>query len=203
MIYDYVVTLKNNSARFIDRFSLWLLAISFTLFVLEQANNPHQLKLACMLGVLAIAFILVRNYLLLSRSTRPRTVYYSSALFIAAIVWVTMPYPQPWLFLPFAFLGIFERQAKRPLEIGFSDDSIVINTLIRRRYTWSDFNNIVLKDDLLTLDFKNNRLLQRETLDEDGDADEDEFNDYCRQQLAGQWETEKQRNEKPRNEKGG
>ncbi len=194
MIYTYVVTLKNNSARFIDRFSLWLLAISFTLFVREQVNNLHQLKIAAVFGALAIAFIVVRNYLLLTRGgARPRPVYYSSALFIAAIAWVTMPY-LPWLFLPFAFLGIFERQAKMPLEIGFSDQSIVINSLIRRRYKWADFNNIVLKDDLLTLDFKNNRLLQRETIDEDGDAGEEEFNDYCRQQLALQWETEKQRN---------
>ena len=80
-------------------------------------------------------------------------------------------------------MGLFERQAKFPLEIGFSEDSIVINTLFRRRYRWTDFNNIVLKDDLLTLDFKNNRLLQRETIDEEGDAEEDEFNDYCREQL--------------------
>ena len=39
------------------------------------------------------------------------------------------------------------------------------------------FNNVVLKDDLLTLDFKSNKLLQRETIDEEGDAEEDEFND--------------------------
>jgi hypothetical protein len=43
----------------------------------------------------------------------------------------------------------------------------------------------VLRDGLLTLDFTNNRILQREVEDdEDDDADEDEFNDYCRKQLA-------------------
>jgi hypothetical protein len=104
-------------------------------------------------------------------------------LFIAAIAWVTMPYLS-WLFLPFALMGLFEKQAKFPLEVGFSDTRIIINTLIRRKYNWSDFNNIILKDDLLTMDFKTNRLLQRETIDEEGDAEEDEFNDYCSQQLA-------------------
>ena len=95
-----------------------------------------------------------------------------------------MPYLN-WLFIPFALMGLFERQAKMPLEVGFTDSEIVINTLIRRRYKWNDFNNIVLKDDLLTLDFKTNRLLQRETVDEEGDAEEDEFNVYCREQLQG------------------
>jgi hypothetical protein len=61
----------------------------------------------------------------------------------------------------------------------------VINTLFRRRYDWTDFNNVVLKDGLLTLDFKNNRLLQKEVLEDDDedDADEDEFNDYCQTRL--------------------
>ena len=35
------------------------------------------------------------------------------------------------------------------------------------------------------MDFKNNRLLQKETVDDDDDydADEDEFNDYCKKKL--------------------
>ncbi|HEY4148050.1 MAG TPA: hypothetical protein VGM41_03940 [Chitinophagaceae bacterium] len=183
MIYQYVVTLKNSSARFIDRFSLLLLVISITLFVNEQFTNPQLVRIPYLFGVIAvvIALIAIRIYYL-RRGDKTRPVYYSSALFIAAIGWVNMPY-LPWLVIPFAVMGFFERMAKKPLEIGFSDNSIVINSLFRRRYRWTDFNNIVLKDDLLTLDFKNNRLLQRETLDEEGDAGEDEFNEYCAEQL--------------------
>jgi hypothetical protein len=44
-------------------------------------------------------------------------------------------------------------------------------------------NNVMLKDGMLTLDFKNNKLLQKETIDEDGDADEDEFNAWCRERF--------------------
>ena len=88
-----------------------------------------------------------------------------------------------WLFIPFALMGLFEKQAKAPLEIGFTDQQVVINTLFRRKYQWKDFNNVLLKDDLLTLDFKNNQLLQCETIDEEGDAEEDEFNQYCEIQL--------------------
>jgi hypothetical protein len=57
--------------------------------------------------------------------------------------------------------------------------------LFKRKFRWSEFNNIILKDGLLTLDFKSNRLLQKEVLDDDDpDADEDEFNAYCREKLA-------------------
>jgi len=86
------------------------------------------------------------------------------------------------LFVVFAFL---EYQAKYPLQIGFSNDEVVINTLFKKRYPWTAFTNIILKDGLLTLDFKNNRILQRESVDDDDpDADEDEFNAYCGSRLA-------------------
>jgi hypothetical protein len=42
-----------------------------------------------------------------------------------------------------------------------------------------------LKDGLLTLDFSNNKVVQREIEDdEEDDADEEEFNNFCRNQLA-------------------
>ena len=181
MVYQYVVTLKNSSRKYIDVFSILLLGISVLLFLREQYFSPN-IKISYLFGGIAIAAITGWNYY--QQKKKGAAVFYSGALFIAAIGWVTMPY-LPWLFIPFALMGLFERQAKMPLEAGFTDHEIVINTLIRRRYKWSEFNNIILKDDLLTLDFKNNRLLQRETIDEEGDADEDEFNVYCREKLGG------------------
>jgi hypothetical protein len=181
MIYDYAVTLKNNS-RYADRFSLLLLFISIVIFMREQVINPYQVKIAWAAGSLIILAILGYNQYLL-RKDHTRNVNYSRALLIAGIVWLTMPYLR-WLCIPFILMALFERYAKLPVEIGFTNDVIVFNTLFRRRYPWSAFNNIVLKDDLLTLDFKDNRLMQRETVDEDGDAGEDEFNDYCQEQLA-------------------
>lgn len=181
MVYQYVVTLKNTSRKFIDVFSLLLLGISALLFLREQYFSDN-IKISYLFG--GIAIVIIGGYNFYRQKRTGATVYYSSALFIAAIGWVTMPY-LAWLFIPFALLGLFERQAKMPLEVGFTDTEIVINTLIRRRYKWTEFSNIILKDDLLTLDFKNNRLLQRETINEEGDAQEDEFNEYCRKQLGG------------------
>jgi len=88
-----------------------------------------------------------------------------------------------WVGLPVLLLALLEKQARFALEIGFTSDRIVFNTLFKRRFRWTDFSNIMLKEGLLTLDFKNNKIFQKETIDEDGDADEDEFNEYCRKQL--------------------
>lgn len=179
MIYQYVVILKNKNTRFIDMIGLLLGIMSVIFFALELVTS-HQPGLAYLLGIIAILAILVWN---LVQSSKGKKVYYSRALLVAALVWMKMPYFQ-WLTFVFIILALLEYQAKYSLEIGFSDKEIVINSLFKRRYQWAQFDNIMLKDGLLTLDFTNNRIIQREVEDDEEDeADEDEFNAWCRKQL--------------------
>jgi hypothetical protein len=94
-----------------------------------------------------------------------------------------MPYGQ-WLIFVFVVLAFLEYQAKLPLEIGFSSRQVVFNSLFRKRYTWSDLSNVLLKDGLLTVDFQNNKLFQKLVDDGENEATEEEFNEWCRQHLV-------------------
>jgi len=180
MVYQYVVTLKNQNNRYIDILGLLLSIFSVVCFTWELLRSDH-VSFAYLIGAVAVLGFIVWN---LTLQAKKRKVYYSRALLLAALVWMKMPYFQ-WLVFVFIILALLEYQAKYAIEIGFSDNVIVINSLLKRRYDWKQFSNIVLKDGLLTLDFTNNRILQREVEDdEDDDADEDEFNEYCRKQLA-------------------
>ena len=68
--------------------------------------------------------------------------------------------------------------------IVVSEQSIVLPGLSGDRIVeWHQLSNVVKKDDLLTLDFKNNKLLQVHDINADHVA-EDEFNRFCRDQLA-------------------
>jgi len=54
-------------------------------------------------------------------------------------------------------------------------------TFYTRQYSWEMFSNVLLRDQLLTLDFRNNRLLQLEI---DGEApNQTAFNLFCGEQL--------------------
>lgn len=178
-IYQYVVTLKNTQRKFVPVFSISLLSISSFIFLVEQWRSPDISKI---LLICPLSILLILAYSFYQWKKNKVLISYKTALFMTAIGWTGMPYLS-WLFLPFVALALLEKGARSPLEIGFADNKIVINTVIRRSYYWTDFTNIVLKDNLLTMDFKNNRLFQRETIDEEGDADEDEFNQYCQVQL--------------------
>jgi len=185
MRYEYVVTLKRDNEKRIDLISFLLCLLSVLAFIFQQLRTA-EFSLFLSGAAILIAGGIIANFISAKKGNRIR---YKNWLLIAGLSWLAMPYLQ-WLSILFFILAFLEYQAKYPLEIGFSNDTIVINTLFKKKFSWNDFNNVVLKDGLLTLDFKNNKLFQKEALeDEEDDADEDEFNDYCRQQLirvAGQ-----------------
>lgn len=200
MVYDYVVTLENRNRRYIDNVSVLLILLSiifFTqqIFSINSGNFDLNKKVGwdmtnlmlwdnklLVFGTpLMLILFGISLYQLLKQHLK---VQFRRILFIAGVIWLTLP-SLYWVGILLIALGLLEKSAKNDLEIGFSPDEIVINSLIKRRFEWVDFNNILLKDDLLTMDFKNNKLLQRLTIDDEADADEDEFNAYCSQHLLG------------------
>jgi hypothetical protein len=59
---------------------------------------------------------------------------------------------------------------------GLSGDRII---------EWNELTNLIKKHDLLTIDFKNNKLLQVQIINDD-EINENEFNRFCRDQLSKQ-----------------
>ncbi|WP_315814500.1 hypothetical protein [Paraflavitalea speifideaquila] len=127
MIYQYVVILKNKNSKTIDLIGL-LLSILSVIFFVRELIMSQQPGVAYLLGIVAIIGILTWN---LVQSSKGKKVYYSRALLVAALVWMKMPYFQ-WLTFVFIILALLEYQAKYSLEIGFSDQEIVINSLFKK-----------------------------------------------------------------------
>ena len=181
IVYPYVVTLKNRKRRYIDILGFLLLLISLILFLREMIVTKN-VAFAYLAGSVFVAGVLIWNFY--SGIIKKKRIFFKYGLLIAALVWMKMPYYQ-WLFFAFLVLALLEYNAKYAVEIGFSEKEILINSLFKKRFKWTDLSNVMLKDGLLTMDFRNNKLLQEEVLDdEEDDADEEEFNRYCREQLV-------------------
>jgi len=179
MHYDYVVTLKRENARKTDLVSIFLLIFSFLAFVFVQVRQGFN-------GFLSVASLILLSGLLINLyfSRRREELRFRNWLFVAGLFWLGMPYFQ-WMFIPFVIFALLEAQAKYPLEIGFHAGGVVINSLFKKKIPWAALVSVILKDGLLTLDCKDNTLIQKEVLDDDEpDADEDEFNEYCRSKLV-------------------
>jgi hypothetical protein len=51
-----------------------------------------------------------------------------------------------------------------------------------KMYNWTEISNVVIKDQLITVDFKNNRLLQLET--DQHSEDTSAFNAFCQRMIS-------------------
>ncbi len=176
-VFPFVVVLRQRNRRRVE----FLGIISNVIFLLILFQRIYEYPSARIINILlavsvsGIFFYNIRKFLAREKiSFRPVYV-------VASLSLLLIP-PINWLFLFFVLLSLTEKLALMPEEIGFADDKIVINALVPRIILWEELNNVILKDDLITIDFKNNKLIQRETDDADDesyDASEAEFNLYC------------------------
>jgi hypothetical protein len=180
-LYPYVIALKNETSRYVNVIGFLLTVGSALLFAREMMIR-NSVILPYMIGVVFIVLLLGWNAFVYYRTDKE--IYYSKALLIAGLVWTKMPYFE-WLVIVFAVLAILEYQAKVSPEIGFSTDHLVFNGLFRKKYQWTEIDNVILKDGLLTIDYKNNKLFQKEIDSGENEASEQEFNEWCRRQLTG------------------
>jgi len=178
--YPYIVVLKSNGTWQFNAFGLLLNLVSCVFFTREFVFTSDK-NIFLIAGIVLVLGLLVWNIMRMSKNHKA---FFNRAYLISALLWIKMPYME-WLFVAFILLAILERQVKFPLEIGFSETQVVFNTLFKKRYPWSQLSNVVLRDGLLTIDFQNNHLLQREVEDEEEEEEvsEEEFNEFCQLQL--------------------
>jgi hypothetical protein len=184
--YEYIVVLKKSSTKVIDIISLLMLAISTAFFSYDFAlqfkaagnviNSTNTLLLVWIFGII--------GWLLFCRNQQRRglTPHYRFALMLAAWGWFMHPAAM-WLAAVFLLAAFLEKPLKVVPEYAFDDHEIAFNSFPQKKYSWSDVNNVVLKDGLLTIDFKTNKMVQGEVNDDVSVQLEKEFNDYCKGRL--------------------
>jgi len=69
------------------------------------------------------------------------------------------------------------------LQVLINPDKINYTSFPVRAIQWNELNNVILKDGILTIDFRNNKIVQAEIDDVSNTINEKEFNDFCSQQL--------------------
>jgi hypothetical protein len=104
----------------------------------------------------------------------------SLAFSLAIISWIVLQ-----LYLAAAvvlFLFLVQDISRRKLTVLVYDDRIVYPSFPKRTIEWNELKNVILKDGILTIDLKNNKIFQNEIL---SPASEIEFNEFCETHLKG------------------
>jgi heme/copper-type cytochrome/quinol oxidase subunit 4 len=180
-VYDYVVVLKNNNKSVIEKTG-WMLSLMSLLPISIMIYQAPGSFLSYLL-LLVVAMLMVSLYM---DKRKKKRIQFLSLLICIGIGLISVS-GNLLLGILYVIAGISERFLSSNIEIGFSDQQIVRKGITTKTYAWNELKNVIIKDDLLTIDFKNNTLLQAYTddqEDEEYDVEDEEFNEYCRKRLG-------------------
>lgn len=184
--YNYVITIKEPDYKKVNAvtFLMLLIAVAFFVFTAIRLWHSTYHNAAILYLIIAGFIVLWSVYTFVSSRQNNKVAYYRLALFAAAIGWFSEPISNYWMAGLFVIAALLERQVKFPQEIGVDEKGITFNTLPQKEYEWKDINNILLKEGMITVDYKNNNLFQHEIESDVNPALEREFNQYCQMKLA-------------------
>ena len=180
--YDFIVTLKHQDYKVYDVITVLLCVMTLAAFVFAIMYTGFVTY--NWVNIFLAAFIVIHLFIITINLKKESIPTFKWSLFAAAFLWLLYPLHVPAIGIFYIIAALLERQIKFPQEIGFSKDAVTFNTFPFKNYAWQQFNNVMLKDNILTLDFNNNKILQKETESDVSSETEKEFNEFCRQQIV-------------------
>lgn len=184
--YEFIVVLKKKSDNIIDIISLLMLGISVAFFMFEfsidfkaasnQITNNNALYFVWIFGITGWLFFC------LNQRKRGILPYYRFGLMIAAWGWF-MNSKTTLIAVAYLIAAFLEKPIKVAPEYAFDDDGIVFNSFPQKKYAWSEVQNVILRFGILTIDLKNNKIIQGDVNDDVPKQVEIDFNEYCKSRL--------------------
>ncbi len=179
-VYDYIIVFKRPSYKWVDVSSQLMLLLALSVFIFSLSVTVFSKTSVELIAVIVIMLACwVYTYYRASKGDMP---FFRLALLFAAVGWLFEP-GATWIAVIYLLAAVLEKQVKFPQEVAFDEEEIVFNTLPKKYHAWSDIMNVILKDGILTIDFKNNKLIQKEIESYTSAKEEQEFNEFCRNNL--------------------
>jgi hypothetical protein len=148
----------------------------FAAFIIAISRNNHTYAVNIVACIILIMAAFVAELILVKYRIHTLVVVGMASLLLALC---TFNIIFPVIMMAIAFIL---RYLYVPPIIQAEEKGIRIKkTFSNKAYDWALFNQVIVKDGLLTLDFKNNNLLQVE-LNET--TNEESFNAFCAQKIA-------------------
>lgn len=175
-MYEYNIFLPNERAKTIWLVTVLILLINCFVFGFMSISTTDNFIraiaiTAAIIGCVSVTLVLLKfnHYLSLI------------AFILLAAGWLVMDkYLVASLLICFAIIGKFAREK---LKVAFGRIDILYPSFPPKKIKWSTVTNVVLKDDVLTIDLKNNKLVQVVINRTETVINETAFNEFCKNQI--------------------
>ncbi len=175
----FELALKNEKVKFYRTISWIIISSNIICLILLSASGRFEKWGYLFAAVLTFFSIWVSRYFKIAGQ---QSSFYAP-FFILILTWLNTA--SWWVSVVNLFFLALDTIARRELVVKIFCDKIIYPSWPEKTIKWEELNNLVLKDGLLTIDFKNNKLLQQEIINDENDygINEKEFNAFCREMI--------------------
>jgi len=167
----FEITLKNEKEK-TYRFIILLFVVLHVLFFVYLLFDEMLWKKG--VAGLVLTFLYSCYRLLITNINKQKFSFGSGYFFL--LIFISLD--DNWLFWVIELiLSTLSTIALTPIAFSFTSTEVKNTGFPFKKYQWDQFLNVVLKDNILTLDFKNNKLLQAEVATTN--INEDAFNTFA------------------------
>jgi len=170
----FEIEIKNEKIKSYRIITLLIVILNslFFIFLILQTNQSRSALIS--LGFILL-YTLYRFYI--SKKNRRSFFFDEWIYFLLMILWVNDS-----ILLAITNLVLFLLYTISTQNIIYDFDSSLIRqkNFPWKKYQWNELNNVIVKDGLLTIDLKSDKLIQGEINDE---INEEEFNEFAAKQL--------------------
>lgn len=176
---EFVFRLENTRSKFYYLFAFFIIIINIVILSLIRLNDTEEpLQNWRLFGI--IIYTVIFSILFFIRSEREKKTLIVITFVLIITAWFFM---NEWLPAIINLItGLLFLISTRKLEIKVKKEIIFYPSFPVQKISWNELNNIILKDGLLTIDLKNNKVYQLYP-EETKPVDEAAFNLFCKQML--------------------
>ena len=174
---QFELVLKNEKERSYKRISNILLILNL-LGILFISYLKDFTRWGPLIIAAAVTFAAFASHYFKPKNEKPGL---TTAFFLMFVAWLSTDHWEIGA-LNIIFLLLNTLALQTPI-VNISESQVIYPSFPKKKIYWEELNNLILKDGLLTIDFKNNKIIQQQIADTSSTVDEKEFNDFCKQQL--------------------
>jgi hypothetical protein len=175
---QFDIILKNDKIKSYRTIAQIILLLNLVVFIFMLFYDEYRYEAASAILLIGI-YIFMRLYFI--KKYNQGNYLDQVLLFVLAGCWLGL---QNYVMVAaMVILGIFYHLALQKLQFVFTPEKVFKLNFPGKEFEWNVFNNVILKDNILTLDFKNNKLIQAE-IEKSQNINEQQFNSFAQSKLT-------------------
>jgi hypothetical protein len=175
---QFEIILKNDKIKSYRTMALIILILNLVVFIFMLFYDEYRYEAASAILLIGI-YIFMRLYFI--KKYNHGNYLDQVLLFVLAGCWFGL---QNYIMVAaLGIVGIFYHLALQKLQFVFTREKVLKLNFPGKEFDWNVFDNVILKDNILTLDFKNNKLIQLE-IEKSQNINEQQFNSFAKSQLS-------------------